>query len=117
MFYWKEQPHRINLGYTYLNDDLKSLPGTDSRYQINSLKHQLTFSYQAQWTKLLSTAVSYKYAKRQTQTSYTVVDVGMQWQLDAFQLEAASNNIFNAQYTETNLVPMPLGNGLFGIGF
>lgn len=117
VFYWKEQPHRINLGYTYLNDDLKSLPGTDSRYQINSLKHHLTFSYQAQWTKLLSTAVSYKYAQRQTQTPYTVVDVGMQWQLGAFQLEAAFNNIFNTRYTETNLVPMPLGNGLFGIGF
>ncbi|MGB2124485.1 MAG: TonB-dependent receptor domain-containing protein [Flavobacteriaceae bacterium] len=117
VFYWKEQPHRINLGYTYLNDDLKSLPRTDSRYQINSLKHHLTFSYQAQWTKLLSTAVSYKYAQRQTQTPYTVVDVGIQWQLGAFQLEAAFNNIFNARYTETNLVPMPLGNGLFGIGF
>ena len=117
VFYWKEQPHRINLGYTYLNDDLKSLPGTDSRYQINSLKHHLTFSYQAQWTKLLSTAVSYKYAQRQTQTPYTVVDVGIQWQLGAFQLEAAFNNIFNARYTETNLVPMPLGNGLFGVRF
>ncbi|MGB2022511.1 MAG: TonB-dependent receptor plug domain-containing protein [Flavobacteriaceae bacterium] len=117
VFYWKEQLHRINLGYTYLNDDLKSLPRTDSRYQINSLKHHLTFSYQAQWTKLLSTAVSYKYAQRQTQTPYTVVDVGIQWQLGAFQLEAAFNNIFNARYTETNLVPMPLGNGLFGIGF
>jgi iron complex outermembrane receptor protein len=117
VFYWKEQPHRINLGYTYLNDDLKSLPGMDSRYQINSLKHHLTFSYQAQWTKLLSTTVSYKYAQRQTQMPYTVVDVGMQWQLGAFQLEAAFNNIFNARYSETNLVPMPLGNGLFGIGF
>ena len=117
VFFWKQQPHRINLGYTYLKDDLKSLPGTDSRYQINSLKHHLTFNYQAQWTKTLSTAVSYKYAQRQTQTPYTVVDVGLQWQLGAFQLEAAFNNIFNTRYTETNLVPMPLGNGLFGVRF
>jgi len=28
-----------------------------------------------------------------------------------------ANNIFNAEYTETNLVPMPKGNVMFGFKY
>lgn len=114
-FQWNQKPHRVQAGYTYLSDDLRVLPSSDSRYSINSLIHHVTVNYQAQWTSRFSTALAYKYAERRNQNPYTVVDLGFQWQWNSIQLEANLNNLFNAEYTEMNLVPMPLGNGMLGI--
>jgi iron complex outermembrane receptor protein len=49
--------------------------------------------------------------------SYSVVDLGASYTLHAFELSLFANNIFNTEYTETNLVPMPKGNLLFGVQY
>jgi iron complex outermembrane receptor protein len=41
--------------------------------------------------------------------------LGASYTLNAFLLSLFANNIFNTEYTETNLVPMPKGNLLFDI--
>ena len=115
VFHWHQKPHQWSVGYTYLSDDLKSLTGRSSRYSINSLRHQLSVNYWAQWTRSLATALQYRWADRVAQDPYTVVDLTIQWQLDDLQLSFIANNIFNARYSESNLVPMPLGNGLLGL--
>ena len=114
-FQWNQKLHRVQAGYTNLSDDLRVLPSLDSRYSINSLIHHVTVNYQIQWTSRFSTSLAYKYAERRNQNPYTVVDLGFQWQWNSIQLEANFNNLFNAEYTEMNLVPMPLGNGMLGI--
>jgi hypothetical protein len=53
------------------------------------------------------------FAERIAGDSYSVVDLGASIILNAFELSLFANNIFNTEYTETNLVPMPKGNLLF----
>ena len=37
--------------------------------------------------------------------------------LNAFEISVIGNNIFNTEYTETNLVPMPKGNVLLDVKY
>ena len=108
---------KIKVGYTFLEDEVKDLDVNFSRYSINSLKHHLTTTYQSQFLKNLSQSIVYKYAERTSGESYTVVDASIRLNLEEFEVSAIANNIFNTEYTETNLVPMPKGNMLFGLKY
>ena len=107
----------INLGYTYLDEDLKSIEANYSRYSINSLKHHVTATYFSQFLKHISQSITYKFAERTTGESYTVVDVKATLAVAPFEFSVIGNNIFNAEYTETNLVPMPKGNVLLDLKY
>jgi len=110
-------PQSVSLGYTYLEDDVKQANVNFSRYSINSLKHHLTLNYQGTIAKNLTTSIAYKLGQRTHLPSYEVIDLNLQWQLKQFRLSLSANNILNEHYSESNLVPMPLGNGLFGVAF
>jgi hypothetical protein len=60
-----------------------------------------------QFLKNFTNTISYRYAERIAGDSYSVVDLGASYTLHAFELSLFANNIFNTEYTETNLVPMP----------
>jgi vitamin B12 transporter len=107
----------ITFGYTYLEENLNDLNINFSRYSINSLKHHFTTNYRSQFLKYLSQSIAYKYANRTTGESYSVVDAKITLHLKAFELSVIGNNIFNAAYTETNLVPMPKGNALLDLKY
>jgi iron complex outermembrane receptor protein len=66
-----------------------------------------------QFLKIFTNTISYRYAERIAGDSYSVVDLGASYTLNAFELSLFANNIFNTEYTETNLVPIK-GNLLFG---
>jgi iron complex outermembrane receptor protein len=66
-----------------------------------------------QFLKNFTNTISYRYAERIAGDSYSVVDLGASYTLNAFELSLFANNI--TEYTETNLVPMPKGNLLFGV--
>ena len=100
-----------------MEDEVKELGITYSRYSINSLKQQVTGSFKSQFLKNLSQSIVYKYAERTAGERYTVVDVSATLQLKKLELSVIANNIFNEAYTETNLVPMPKGNLLFGLKY
>lgn len=110
-FLWKKQKQNIRFGYTYLTDDLKAVAVNFSRYSINSLKHQLTVSYDANITSKLKAFAGLKYGQRPEMEGYTVVDANLTWDLNRFQFQAGLFNLFDEVYTETNLVPMPGRNG------
>ncbi|MFD2822678.1 TonB-dependent receptor [Lacinutrix iliipiscaria] len=107
----------LKTGYTFLEDDLKAVSSNFSRYSINSLKHQATLGWHGQATKELFLNLVYKYAERTSGDSYSVVDAGVNYDLNAFEISIVANNIFNTEYSETNLVPMPKGNLLFGLKY
>ncbi len=107
----------LNLGYTFIDDEVKELDVNFSRYSINSLKQQVTGTLRTQFLKNLSQTIVYKYAERTAGESYTVVDASAAWQIQNFEISVIANNIFNAEYSETNLVPMPKGNVLFGLKY
>ena len=70
-----------------------------------------------QFLKNVTNSILYRYSERTDGDSYAVVDLGAAYTLSAFEFSLFANNIFNTVYTETNLVPMPKGNLLFGIRY
>ena len=107
----------ISAGYTYLDEDLEDLDGTFSRYSINSLKHHFTATYRSKFFNHLRQSIVFKYAERTTGDSYNVIDVMATLDLNAFEISVIGNNIFNTEYIETNLVPMPKGNVLLDVKY
>ena len=49
--------------------------------------------------------------------TYNVLDAKLMLNIKQFQLTGAVNNIFDLDYTETSLVPMPGINFMFGLKF
>ena len=109
------QPQQLNMGYVYLKDDVEAININFSRYSINSLRHHLTLNYIAQISNSFTTSISYKQAQRPNMETYQVLDVSWQFRKNEWTILFSANNILNEVYTETNLVPMPLGNGLLGV--
>lgn len=107
----------FNAGYNYIDDEVKELDVTFSRYSINSMKHQFTGSMKTQFFDFLGQSIIWKYAERTNGESYTVIDASATVYLKSFEISIIANNIFNELYTETNLVPMPKGNLLFGVNY
>ncbi len=105
----------INLGYTFIEDEVKELDVNFSRYSINSLRHHLTSTLKTQFIDTLFQSITLAHAERTSGDSYTVVDASLILQLEGLEISVIANNIFNTEYTETNLVPMPKGNMLFGL--
>ncbi|SFU58254.1 iron complex outermembrane recepter protein [Pustulibacterium marinum] len=108
---------QMKIGYMYLNDDVKNLSLDYSQYSINSMKHHFTGTYSAQFIKNLTHSIIYKYVERTSGQSYNLVDASATYTLNAIEFSVIANNIFNTAYTETNLVPMPKGNVLFGFTY
>ena len=108
---------KLQLGYSFIEDKIKQSSYAFSQYSVNSLKHQVVGSYYMQFFKNLTNSISYRYSERTSGDSYAVVDLGAAYTLKAFEFSLFANNIFNTEYTETNLVPMPKGNLLFGIRY
>ena len=105
----------FNLGYTFLNEDLKAVRANFSKYIINSLNHHLTARLKTQFTKNLTHSFVYKFAERATGESYTVLDAQLKLVLSGLEISLTGNNILNTSYIETGIVPMPKGNVLFGL--
>ena len=105
----------FRIGYTYLFDDSYVNDINFSRYSINSLKHQLTSRLLLNYSKRLSQNLMFKYGERSDQSNHSVVDTNIKYRVGSKGYVFFSlNNIFDESYTETNLVPMPGRNFLFG---
>lgn len=107
----------LSFGYTYLNENIESVKANFSRYSINSLKHHFTSTYRSQFFKNISQSVIYKFAERSTGESYGIVDIMFTLNLKPFNVSLIGNNIFDKEYTETNLVPMPKANFLIDLRY
>ncbi len=112
-----ELPQTFNVNYTYLDDVIGDVASNFSRYSINSFKHHLTAILQGKMAKKLSYSLAYKMGQRPLMDAYHVVDCRLRWQLGSAEWSLTANNIFNASYSETNLVPMPKGNAMLGVKY
>jgi iron complex outermembrane receptor protein len=110
-------PQSLYTSYAFLEDDVKDLEANFSRYSINSLKHHFTTRLSTRFFKNISQNIVYKYAERASGESYAVVDASVNMNINSLEFGFVANNIFNAEYTETNLVPMPKGNVLFSLKY
>ncbi|MCK5678783.1 MAG: TonB-dependent receptor [Flavobacteriaceae bacterium] len=103
----------LKFGYTFLEDDIKKQNIAFSRYSLNSIKHQVTSTFESQFFKKFRQYIVYKFVERSDGTSYNVVDFKLTILFKDLELSGIFNNIFNTEYTETNLVPMPKSNAMF----
>jgi vitamin B12 transporter len=108
---------KISFGYTFIEDEIKRSTAVESRYSINSLKHQLVGTYQMQWFKNFTNTIAYRYLERTSGISYNVFDLSAVYALNAMEFSIYANNIFNTEYSETSLIPMPKGNLIFGLKY
>ncbi|MDP2089939.1 MAG: TonB-dependent receptor [Flavobacteriaceae bacterium] len=116
-FKWVDYTQKLNLSYTYIDDSIKDLNVAYTRYSINSMKNQFNAQLLTQFLPFLSQQIAYKYAERANGENYNVVDAKLMATFKQVELFMAANNIFDEIYTETNLVPMPKSNFMFGIKY
>lgn len=109
---------KVNLGYSYIDDNIKDNNVQFTQYSLNSIKHQLTLGISAKFCPIFSQHISYRYVERTNRQNYNVVDAKIVATLKkGIEFYLLANNIFNAEYTETNLVPMPKGNLMAGFTY
>lgn len=102
-----KQDQRFNFGYTFMEDILKGIDEPFSRYVLNSSRHQFTANFDFSFLKGVRQNVAYRYVERIDGTSYNVWDAKVMFEIKAFEFALVLNNIYDIQYSETNLVPMP----------
>jgi len=108
----------LQIAYTYINDQILDAGVEYTRYSLNSIKHQFNAGFNFQLTPIFTENISYRYVQRTDGESYNVVDARISANLkNGMQFSFIANNIFNTEYTETNLVPMPKGNVMFGFKY
>ncbi|WP_457615474.1 TonB-dependent receptor plug domain-containing protein [Lutibacter sp.] len=109
---------KVKIGYNFLDDKINDTNVQFTRYSLNSIKHQLSLNFRSQLLPRLTQSIVYKYVQRTQGESYNVVDAKITTVLaKKWRLSLTANNIFNAVYTETNLVPMPKGHVLIGLKY
>lgn len=109
---------KLNLGYSFIEDEIKDNNVQFTQYSINSIKHQLTSGISTKFCPIFSQHLSYRYVERTNGQNYHVVDAKIGAALkNNMEFSLSGNNIFNAEYTETNLVPMPKGNVMIGFTY
>ncbi|QYN51316.1 TonB-dependent siderophore receptor [Apibacter sp. ESL0404] len=97
----------INLGYTYLDKNLKYSDRAYSRYSLDNLRHQLVVKVEHKLFKNISNQIIYRYNDRVNLDDYHLLDDRLMYQTNNLQLYIQMTNILNTKYTESNLVPMP----------
>ena len=107
----------LSVGYTFMEDQIGDINLDFSRYSINSLKHHFTSRLSTRITKSINFSVIYKYAERTQGLSYNVLDASAIFNVKQFELSITANNIFDTDYIETGIVPMPPSNVLFGLRY
>ncbi|MFV0566771.1 MAG: TonB-dependent receptor plug domain-containing protein [Flavobacteriaceae bacterium] len=110
-------PHKLHIGYTFIEDNVKKADVAESRYSINSLKHQFVAHYTMNWFKNFSTTVAYRYTERTEGASYNIYDCNVSYTYKNATFSFYANNIFNTEYWETSRLPMPKGNVMFGLEY
>jgi iron complex outermembrane receptor protein len=117
-FYLRQLKQNLNIGYSFIEDDIKENNVNYTRYSLNSIKHQFTSSIDIKLNELFNQNISYRYVERTNGESYNIVDAKLLAIVsESIEFSLSANNIFNAEYYETNLVPMPKGNLMFGFKY
>jgi vitamin B12 transporter len=116
-FLYKISLHNsLRLGYTYLFDKSYVSEVNYSRYAINSLRHQLNTRLALKYSNKITHTLINRFGERSNKVSHIVYDSNLKYQLSENSYFFINvNNIFNEEYYETNLVPMPGRNFLIGV--
>ncbi len=103
---WKALKH-LRLGYTWMVAGLRDQGDILSRYTLEHLQHQLSATLIYQPANRLRHTLHCRYADRVSLPAYTVVDTRLSYLSGKVELYLSVNNLLNAEYRESSLVPMP----------
>jgi len=107
----------IYLGYNYIDDNIKDGNVDFTRYSLNSLKHQLSTSIRTKFSSIVDQSINFRFVERTNGETYNVLDATIRAKFNKLELTVSVNNIFNTEYTETNLVPMPKANMMLSVSY
>ncbi|MBN9483195.1 MAG: hypothetical protein BGO70_00750 [Bacteroidetes bacterium 43-93] len=97
----------LNANYTYLDPMIQTPTTESSKYSIEALKHQATFSVRTLWWNKLQVNANARYLYRISANDYTLLDARVCYQFKHWNIYADVNNILDTQYKEIGSVPMP----------
>ncbi|WP_310992192.1 TonB-dependent receptor plug domain-containing protein [Aequorivita marina] len=113
-FYFRNQQSiGYELSYNYLHPTLETSDGDQSKYTLESLKHQFIAGIHYRINDF-SFQLKNRWLKRELGSAYNVADIRINYQLQNFLLYTEVTNLFDANYTEAGAVPMP--TRWFGLG-
>lgn len=94
------------INYTYIDAEIIDNEAKESRYLLENLRHQFAYigSFNA---KYMYINLSFRYYDRVSLEDYSLVDVRLDKKFEQISFYLDINNIFDIEYRETNLVPMP----------
>jgi len=102
------QSLKFSIGYSYLDLKFKNINQTfNSKYRIESLKHQLinTIDYQLNNTSI---SLVNRYNSRQSYKSYWITDVRVNQSFkEKFSIYLDVQNLFSTSYNEVGAIPLP----------
>ena len=107
----------IAVNYNFIEDEIQDIDALFTRYSLNSLKHQLSASFNSRFCKYVTQSISYRYVERTKGESYNLFDAKISTAIKKFEVSLNANNIFNTNYREAGLVPMPKGNWMLGLTY
>ncbi len=100
---------KINLAYTYLNATLDGRENLISRYVLENLRHQFVGGLNHKIVGNFSHQLQVRYADRVSLEDYWLFDSRLSWQTNSGNIQGyvEATNLFDINYTEVNLIPMP----------
>jgi iron complex outermembrane receptor protein len=100
---------RFYVGYHYINAKLSENINVNSRYALEHLNNQLSISIEHRIYRNFYNTIKMRYIDRAVQgmENYTLFDAKVFYKKPKYQLFIEGTNLFNTEYTETNLVIMP----------
>ncbi|MGO2357222.1 MAG: TonB-dependent receptor plug domain-containing protein [Mesonia sp.] len=109
----EEHTFGYQVSYNYLNPTLETSGETQSKYTLESLKHQFIAGIHYQINDF-SFQLKNRWLKRELASAYNLTDVRVNYQCQDFVLFTEVTNLFDAEYKEAGAVPMPIR--WFGLG-
>jgi len=102
----KRQSIGYHISYNYLHPTVKTSEGIQSKYALESLRHQFIAGVDYKINSL-AVQIENRLLKRELGKAYHVSDIRVNYQLEKALLYAEVTNLFNAEYKEAGAVPMP----------
>lgn len=109
---------RLQVAYSYIDQDKVETDGIQSQYTLEYLRHKLVAQLQANLWKRLNANLSYRMQDRTgTYTNadgeitdykpYGIVDARLSWNADSFTLYVEANNLLDKTYADFGHIAQP----------
>lgn len=109
---------RLQVAYSYIDQDKVETDGIQSQYTLEYLRHKLVAQLQANLWKRLNANLSYRMQDRTgTYTNadgeitdykpYGIVDARLSWNADSFTLYVEANNLLDKTYVDFGHIAQP----------